>query len=539
MKAIRQPLSAHENRRRSRSWLRFSGPVVLFAAMGFFALSLGSEANHFRSGNLFLPLLFSALGLALFLAACALQKLWREHRTMDRAFHNTHCEFSSVFQNVLDGILITDDDGTCLDANPAAASILHISRNQLMGGNVHSLFGCGLRSENSRLILPQARQRVRAEIVPGDGPSVFVDFTVTTNYLPGRHIFVICDVTERARTETALRQSEERFHYMAENIEEIIWTMDAHSKHVVYANQAYATITGYSLDSLYANPTAYRELIHPQDRIRALSKLNELAATGLLDEEFRFIHASGAVRWIWVKAHCVAERGRKRWLVGTAQDITSRKEAEKQIAEHLDAVETARAEAEALRRSTLALSQNLAMDSVLDTLLDCLAELIPFDRATVLFVENGSELMVAREATRAEPKRAGLVLGASENVFLQRILFERKAVLLPDTAEQPEWQQSSFFDHSRAWMGIPLTAAGSVIGVLSVSSRAPTVFTTEHFRFAKSLAISAAVAIHNARVHERAEIYAAELEVRLRELRETQTALEHARTGSAGFYPRE
>jgi GAF domain-containing protein len=36
------------------------------------------------------------------------------------------------------------------------------------------------------------------------------------------------------------------------------------------------------------------------------------------------------------------------------------------------------------------------------------------------------------------------------------------------------------------------------------------VFTTEHFRRAKSLAVSAAVAIHNARLYEWAQIYAAE-----------------------------
>jgi len=48
--------------------------------------------------------------------------------------------------------------------------------------------------------------------------------------------------------------------------------------------------------------------------------------------------------------------------------MTSRKQAEMKIIEQLDAVEVARSEAEALRKATLALSQNLAMDSVLDTL---------------------------------------------------------------------------------------------------------------------------------------------------------------------------
>ena len=166
--------------------------------------------------------------------------------------------------------------------------------------------------------------------------------------------------------------------------------MDANTQEVTYVNQAYATLTGHSLESLRTNPISYRDLIHPEDRIRVLSKLQEVISAGAFDEEFRFIRADGAVRWVWAKGFPVRTDGATRWLVGTAQDITSRKQAEKQISEHLDDAEAARAEAEALRKSTLALSQNLAMDSVLDTLLQCISELIPFDVATVLFVEDGS-----------------------------------------------------------------------------------------------------------------------------------------------------
>lgn len=313
--------------------------------------------------------------------------------------------------------------------------------------------------------------------------------------------------------------------------EEIIWTMNAETKEVVYVNQAYVTITGHSIQSLSGSPSSYRELIHPQDRIRVLSKLQEVVTTGFFDEEFRFIHANGTVRWIWVKAH-PARDARGRWLVGTAQDITSRKEAEKQIAEHLDATEAARAEAEALRKATLALSQNLAMDSVLDTLLQCIGELVPFDRASVLFVEDPTHLMVARETTRSALNRAGLVVSALENPLLQRILFEHKPVLLSDTEKEIDWKNYPPFESPRSWMGIPLRAAGTVIGILSLGTNTPGGFTTEHLRLAKNLAVSAAVAIQNARIHERAEIYGAELELRLEELREAHKALT-ARSESA------
>ena len=494
-------------------------------AAGLLLISILVEIYRLPYSPVLVPTLVVALALTMGVGGYALWCLWTEHRKSDQAFSATSCESTSIFNNVLDGVLILDNEANCLDGNPAAASILRVPRSELIGKDIRRfLCHCDDFDQEWKIFLRQNGQRGRAELVAGEGTAIYVDFSAAANYLPGRHIIILCDVTERTRTEKALRESEERFQYLANNIQEIIWTMNAKTKEVVYVNQAYVTITGRSIQSLYRSPSSYRELIHPQDRIRVLSKLHEVVTTGFFDEEFRFIHADGTVRWIWVKAHPVSDT-RGRWLVGTAQDITSRKEAEKQIAEHHDATEAARAEAEALRRATLALSQNLAMDSVLDTLLQCIGELVPFDRASVLFVEDPSHLMVARETTRSELNRAGLVLSALENPLLQRILFEHKPVLLSDTGKEIDWKNYPPFDSARSWIGIPLRAAGTVIGILSLGTETPGGFTTEHLRLAKNLAVSAAVAIQNARIHERAEIYGAELELRLDELREAHKAL--------------
>jgi PAS domain S-box-containing protein len=510
-------------------WLRWCSTAMLVAAVGLLYLSFFA----YNYGPIFvtglIPSLLVALSFAVFLNFYAFWHLRTEQRAADQAFRNTDREFSSIFQNVLDGVLIVDNEGGCLDVNPAAAAILRFSIDQLMGQNIRDfLADPDAFTQRWSLFLQNKSQRGRAQLIAGDGTTLFVDFTAVANYLPGRHVLILCDVTERTQAELSLRKSEERFQLMANSIQELFWMMDAGTQEITYVNPAYAAITGRSVESLQHLPSSYRELIHPEDRIRVLSRLQDLAHFGTLDEEFRFIRADGEVRWAWAKGVSVFEHGETRWLVGTAQDITSRKQAEMKISEQLDAVEVARAEAEALRKSTLALSQNLAMDSVLDTLLQCIFELVPFDKATVLFAEDGDDLMVAREAPRNVSKRIGLTVSASENAFLQRVLFEKKAMLLPDVAQQTEWRDVVPLDQLRSWLGIPLVAAGHVLGILSLGSSASGFFTIEHLRLAKSLAIPAAVAIQNARVHERAEIYAAELETRLQELREAQKALEHA-----------
>jgi PAS domain S-box-containing protein len=441
-------------------------------------------------------------------------------------------ESTSIFENTLDGILIIDNEANCLDGNPAAAAILRVPRNQLVRRNIRTFI---LNYASFERDWPKFRQRGfhrgLAEILAGDGDTVFVDFTAATNYISGRHLFILCDATERTKVERALRESQDRFLCVADNIQEIIWKMNADTKQVVYINPAYTTITGHTIESLYRDPSSHSGLVHPQDRIRVLSRLEDVVSTGLFDEEFRFVHADGSIRWLWVKAHH-ANDDRGRWIIGTAQDITSRKAAEEKSAEHLEATESARAEAEALLKATLALSQNLTMDSVLDTLLQCIGELVPFDRASVLFAEDSAHLMVAREANRSEVCRAGFVLSASMNVYLHKILFKREPVFLPNTDTEFEWIDAVPFDNARSWMGIPLTAAGTVIGILSLCANQPAAFTTEHLRLARNLAVSAAVAIQNARVRTRAEIYATELESRNSELQPTSLRLRNLRNES-------
>lgn len=498
-------------------WLRFGACASLIAAIAFLFISLFQNLALARPPALVETSIVVVLAIAVSLTSYSLVRIRSVHRATLQAYHDTDCEFSSIFQHVLDGILIVDNDGVCLDANPAAAAILRVGFGELIDEKIdrflthQDAFWNGWNS-----FLKGKRLRGRARLTAADGATLFVEFTAAAHYLPGRHAVILCDVTKRTHAEISLKKSEERFQHMANNIQEIFWMIDAETLRVIYVNPAYATITGYSLESLQANPLSYRELIHPEDRVRVISRLGEAVFSGCFDEEFRFTRADGTIRWIWAKGFPVPCEGETQWLVGTAQDITSRKQAEMKIAEQLDVVEAACAEAEALRKATLALSQNLAMDSVLDTLLHCISDLVPFDRATVLFVEEAAELMIAREAPHTAANRMGRTFKASENVFLQRLLFEKQAVLLVDTSGQTEWRDVVPFERLQSWLGVPLIAGGNVLGILSLGANRPSTFTMEHFRLAKSLSVPAAVAIQNARIHERAAIYAAELEMRLR-----------------------
>jgi PAS domain S-box-containing protein len=309
------------------------------------------------------------------------------------------------------------------------------------------------------------------------------------------------------------------------------------SKRVLYVNDAYEAITGRSCQSLFQNPTSYQELIPADDRDRVLGRLDEATRTGHFNERFRIVCAHGEVRWVHVRGFPVrSAAGRIFRLVGTAQEITEQKRAEDEVAKNLRIAEEARAEAEALRKATLALTQDLHMDFVMEALLRSLAELIPYSCARVIVPEGGPHALALGERQIPEPPKTSpkyhpgypLTLSADESPFLKRILEGRKGFLIPDTKEEKEWRSFKGHSHLRSWLSVPLLASGKYLGFLSIGHIDPNCYTAEHLRRAELLSIPAAAAIQNARLFDRADMYASELEKRLVDLCEAEDALKQA-----------
>src|SRR5262249_20899971 len=150
----------------------------------------------------------------------------------ERVLYTADREFRSIFHHVLDGILILDNQGICLDANPAALSLLRVPRTGLIG---HSLAQFYSEFPHAwRKLLENGCQRGTAQFIRQDSPPLHVSYTAASNYLPGRHVVVLCDTTEKVAAERFLHETEERFRQMADNIQEVFWMMSAHSKQVLY-----------------------------------------------------------------------------------------------------------------------------------------------------------------------------------------------------------------------------------------------------------------------------------------------------------------
>ena len=326
----------------------------------------------------------------------------------------------------------------------------------------------------------------------------------------------------------SLLASEERFRQMADNIHEIFWMIDARTRKTLYANAAYETVTGRPLATLKADPLSYEEIIHSEDRKHVLFKLEQAVRTGRFDERFRIVLPNGEPRWIWVRGFPLRDiHGNIQLLVKTGLDITRQKEAEEEVLRNLCLAESAWAESDAMRKATLALTQDLRMDYVLDTLLRSLRDLVPFESANVLLLEADSRLFIAREFPHSEcaGQTHPLAFEMSDYPIISRVLRSLQSVVVPDTHRDPEWRMFKSHPHLRSWICVPLIASQRALGLLSLGHNLPGGLSSNHLRIAELLAIPAAAAIQNARLYERAEIYSEELEKRLADLRTAQNAL--------------
>ncbi|HEX7773192.1 MAG TPA: PAS domain S-box protein, partial [Pyrinomonadaceae bacterium] len=199
-----------------------------------------------------------------------------------------------------------------------------------------------------------------------------------------------------------------------------------------------------------------------------------------------------------------------------------------QLVELLTREQATRRETEILRDASGALTQNLSLEKVLETLLDFLSKLVPYDSANVM-LRNGDSQFVVSALRRYEvfedvEKSRFIALDVNTNVLLQRLCQTKQSLIVADTHREPGWQWVSGAGHVRNWIGVPLVASGKVIGLYSLDKANPFFFQAEHVRLAETLASLVVSAIQNAQL-EQSQHYVAELEERIAERKRAEVAL--------------
>lgn len=190
-----------------------------------------------------------------------------------------------------------------------------------------------------------------------------------------------------------------------------------------------------------------------------------------------------------------------------------------------------RALAETLQQVAAALTSTLDLPQVLERILEQLAQIVAYDRASLLLKRGDSLEFVA---LRGFPSGHDLIreripLSASRplDVFWQ--IYETKRPLaLENLAQYDGWQQVGALSYPGAWLGVPLIRHDSVIGMLSLARETADPFTAESITLALTFATQAAVALENARLYDYTKRFSEQLEYEVRKRTEAlRDAYEH------------
>jgi formate hydrogenlyase transcriptional activator len=338
------------------AWMAGLGPGIFasfLSAASAFYLFFGT-ANPSTWG---LPL--NANGVMLFLIAgvalCLVTELYRRRAERPREFKSAAASvakqkeaerslelFRTLIDHSNDAVEVVDPETLrFLDVNEKACRDLGYKREELLAMTVFDINPNVDESTRAKVMekLHESGFVVQEGVYRRKDGSVFpVETSLRCVELDRAYVVAVSrDITDRKRAEDALREREEKFRQVADNIQEIFWMVDSATKQAIYVNPAFERITGRTVASLVDAPLSYREIIHADDRQRVLNRLSDAAITGSLDEKFRIVRPDGTIRW--VEAHGFPVRnaeGEIYRLAGVVQDITERNLAEEALGESED-----------------------------------------------------------------------------------------------------------------------------------------------------------------------------------------------------------
>ena len=266
-----------------------------------------------------------------------------ERKRAEEALRESEERFRTAFDDAAIGMALVATEGRLIKVNRSLCQMLGYSDQELRAKTFVEIThpaDVGASLESTRAMLAGAVRSFKLEkrylhksgaVVWGLLSSVVVrDARNDPLYL----IAQIQDITEQRHAEEKLREAEEKYRTLVEQLPLVTYvdTINEHAS-AIYISPQIEAILGYRREEWIDDPELFPKLIYPDDRERVLAELARTNATGEpFSQEYRVLARDGRV--VWFRDEAVTERdaaGRPLHWRGYLLDITERKQLEEKL----------------------------------------------------------------------------------------------------------------------------------------------------------------------------------------------------------------
>jgi PAS domain S-box-containing protein len=321
---------------------------------------------------------------------------------------------------------------------------------------------------------------------------------------------IAVDVTDRQNSAEAVRRSEERYRSLVQAGAQVVWVTTPTGQ-IAEDSPEWRWITGQSLEEYLGN--GWLDAIHPEDRERVEREWLECVRAGkVFDSRYRVRTKTGSYRHYDVRAVPIERDGKIIEWVGASTDVTGQREAEEMRGRLTEQLSAAALRTARLQQATSMLAEALTVLQVVEVITEVGRSAIGAERSAVALLDR-ERLQLHTINPVGLPDVPGAPSGdmpLDAPSVMTLAITSRRPVLV----ENPESLRRQFegltdvdvfLTHSdeRAWVGLPLLAAGAPLGALRFSFTKPRQITEEERVFLEALAGQCALALERASLFER------------------------------------
>ncbi len=246
--------------------------------------------------------------------------------------------YRTVVEGMAEGLLITDINDKILYANSSMSEISGFKINEMVGKKGYEIFfepkERDIILEKNRLRLSNKADTYEIQMKKKNGNKFWVRISGTSYKNSKGEIIgtlgVVNDITQFRLAQKMLKESEEKYRSVVEQVNEIIYLTDANGK-LIFINRYWTQLTGYKINECIGKPII--DFIYKEDQKNTFDQIisiifnkKESAKT-----QTRLITKNDGLKWIEINAHLTRENNKIVGISGTIIDIHERKLAEEEL----------------------------------------------------------------------------------------------------------------------------------------------------------------------------------------------------------------